>query len=109
MIKNAHYGYFSTSYIVETAHNQYVFSAVTADQIRGGQKKDVEGLYVYTGSSKANNYPVESDLDEVPEEVLEAVEPTIVENIDAGWASWDGRPEFSTSYVDISEAQVVEQ
>jgi len=108
MIRNAHYGYNSSSFVVETSHNQYVFSAVTADKIRGGSKKDVEGLYVYTGSSSANNYPAESSLDEVPDEVLEAVEPTIAEHIDAGWASWDGRPEFSTSYVDISEATTVE-
>jgi hypothetical protein len=107
MIRKSHYSYHGNAFIVETAHNQYVFSAVTADQIRGGQKKDVEGLYVYTGSTSANNYPAESDLDEVPDEVLEAVEPTIVENVDAGWASWDGRPEFSTSYVDISEATEV--
>lgn len=107
MIRNAHYGYHGSSFVVETSHNQYVFSAVTADQIRGGKKKDVEGLFVYTGNSSANNYPAEGDLEEVPDEVLEAVEPTVVKNIDSGWASWDGRPEFSTSYVDISEAEEV--
>jgi hypothetical protein len=94
---------------VETTHNQYVFSAVTADEIRGGTKADVEGCYVYTGENSANNYPSESPLEEVPNAVLDAAQEhgTIVRNVDAGWASWDGRPEFSTSYVDITEMDIV--
>jgi hypothetical protein len=94
---------------VETTHNNYCFAPVTADTIRGGTKADVEGKYVYVGETMPNNYPSESSLDEVPEAVIDAASEhgTIVSNVDSGWASWDGRPEFSTSYVDISEAEDV--
>jgi hypothetical protein len=41
-------------------------------------------------------------LDEVRDRGFE-----ILAGTDGGWDSWDGRPEFSTSYVDISEAEKV--
>jgi hypothetical protein len=96
--------------VVETTHNKYVFSTLRGDRVRGGMKKDLEGCYAYTGDSGSNNYIAEKSPDEVPDAVLEAAAEygTIVRNVDGGWASWDGRPEFSTSYVDVSEAEVVD-
>lgn len=98
------------SIIVRTTHNQYVFSGLTGNRIRGGNKADIEGLYCYTGDSGATHYISESSLDEVPDAVLDAAQElgTIVTDVDGGWASWDGRPEFSKSYVDISEMEIVE-
>lgn len=95
--------------VVQTHSNQYVFSSLRADKIRGGQKVDVEGSVVYTGSTKANHYPAESSLDEVPEKVIDeaADRAVVVDNIESGWSSWDGRPEFSTSYVDIADVEIV--
>lgn len=95
---------------VDTTQNRYTFAPVTADKIRGGTETDIEGLYVYVGNSMMNNYPAENSLDSVPQNVIDAVadKVTLVENIDSGWYSWDGRPEFSTSYVDISEMEIRE-
>jgi len=96
--------------IVETTHNQYIFSPLTGDKIRGGNKADLEGKYAYTGDSSTNNYISESSLDEVPDAVLDAAQDhgTIVRNVDGGWDSWDGRPEFSTTYIDVSDMELVE-
>jgi uncharacterized Fe-S cluster-containing radical SAM superfamily protein len=95
---------------VETTHNRYAFAPLTADRIRGGTKADCEGCYAYVGETKMSNYVSEQSLAEVPDTVLEAAKEygTIVTNVDGGWASWDGRPEFSTSYVDISDMEIVE-
>jgi hypothetical protein len=34
---------------------------------------------------------------------------TLIEGVDAGWQSWDGRPEWSESYIDYSETKIVEE
>jgi hypothetical protein len=95
---------------VRTTNNQYCFPYLKGDNIRGGTKADIEGTVTYGGDSLSKHYITSHDLSEVPNAVLEAVaeHATILDNVDGGWARWDGRPEFSTSYVDISDATVVE-
>lgn len=90
-------------------NNTYAFHAVRADTIRGGDKADIEGTVTYVGDSLAKNYVVSKDLSGVPDEVVEAVAEqgvTVLDGVDGGWASWDGRPEFSDTYVDVSDASV---
>jgi hypothetical protein len=95
--------------LVETRNNQYAFPYVFGDEIRGGSKADIEGTVVYGGDSLSKHYIDSYDLSEVPETVIDALpeDVTLLDNVDGGWASWDGRPEFSTSYVDIGEAEEV--
>lgn len=93
--------------IVHTSNNDYAFHILRGDRIRGGNKKDIEGKVTYVGDNLSKHYITSSDMGEVPGEVSEAVPDTftVVDNIDGGWASWDGRPEFSTSYIDISDME----
>jgi len=32
---------------------------------------------------------------------------TLIDGVEAGWANWDGRPEWSESYIDYSDAEPV--
>jgi len=96
--------------MVNTFNNQYAFTHTFGDRIRGGQKADIEGTIVYTGETFSSHYVSASNLSEVPDAVLDEVRDRgfeILAGTDGGWDSWDGRPEFSTSYVDISEAEKV--
>lgn len=96
--------------VVETPNNQYAFPWLFGDKVRGGKKADIEGLVTYGGESLSKNYIKSYDFDEVPEAVIEAVgeRATVVDGVGGGWDNWDGRPEWSNTYIDISEAEVVE-
>lgn len=96
--------------VVATMNNRYAFHVVRGDRIRGGDKESLEGAVAYVGDDLAKHFVVSKDLDEVPEAVIEAVTEegfAVMDGVDGGWASWDGRPEFSTTYVDVSDATVV--
>lgn len=96
--------------VVETPNNTYGFPYVFGDKIRGGNKADIEGCVVYGGDSISKNYITSYDLSEVPDDVIDTVteKVTLLDNVDGGWSSWEGRPEFSTTYVDISDAEQIE-
>lgn len=96
--------------VIHTTNNQYAFPFLFGDKIRGGTKADIEGCVTYGGDSLSKNFIQSHDLSEVPQEVLSEVTDrfTLLDNVDGGWASWDGRPEFSTTYVDISDATEIE-
>jgi hypothetical protein len=88
----------------------YAFVALddgSADVLRG-EIPDVDGTpVVYTGSSLPSNYPEPGALDTVPVDVLEALDERDLiplDGVEAGWQSWEGRPEWSTTYVDVSDA-----
>jgi hypothetical protein len=91
-------------------NNTYAFHAVRADTIRGGDKADIEGTVTYVGDNLANYYVVSKNLSGIPDEVVEAVAEqglTVIDGVDGGWVSWNGRPEFSDTYVDVSDTSVV--
>jgi hypothetical protein len=97
--------------LIETMNNTYAFHAVTGDRIRGGTKVDIEGTVTYVGDSLNKHYVRSHDFDEVPQEVIDKVTErglTVLKDVEGDWASWNGRPEFSNSYVDISDAEPVE-
>lgn len=82
-----------------------------ADEIRG-QLPDVDGTPVMMiGDNFGKNY-YNSDISRtVPVDLLEAMrdrDMVLVRNVDGGWASWGGRPEWSDTYVDFSDAEVVD-
>lgn len=82
-----------------------------ADQVRGSLP-DVDGAVVmHTGDNFGKHYYRSHDETTLPVDVLEALADEGVEvllrNVDGGWQNWDGRPEWSTTYVDYSDAEVV--
>lgn len=65
---------------------------------------------VYVGATTVGHYPVEKDVSDLPEEVTDALKSrgyTLLTGVDAGWESWEGRPEWSETYVDTDDAQTV--
>jgi hypothetical protein len=95
--------------IVTTPNNTYAFPWLVGDTVRGGTKADLEGVVTYGGDSVAKNYIKSHDTGEVPAEVLEAVgdRAVVVAGVTGGWANWEGRPEWSETYIDVSEVEVL--
>jgi|GEM_PF-6234080 len=89
---------------IETYH----FSKIsTVNTIRGDVPSNA---LVYCGDKSSKWYPREADISEVPSSVIQALEErgyTVITGIDAGWAEWDGRPEWSETYADVSDAERV--
>lgn len=83
-----------------------------ADKVRG-DIPDVDGTPVlYIGNSGAKNYYQSHDVSELDEWVIEAAEEEglkIIDNVDGGWSSWEGRPEWSESYIDLTDATVLDE
>jgi hypothetical protein len=83
-----------------------------ADEIRG-KIPDVDGTpVVYIGDSPNKHYYQSHDLDELDDAIVDAIlnnslDLVLVDGADGGWKRWDGRPEWSESYIDFSEAEVV--
>lgn len=94
---------------VETPNNTYAFPWLSGDTVRGGSKGDIEGVVTYGGDSVAKHYTTSHDFDEVPAAVLDAVgeRAVVVDGVTGGWANWEGRPEWSETYVDVSAVEVV--
>lgn len=96
--------------LVETRNATYAFAYLRGDHIRGGGKADIEGTVTYVGDSLGKNYVNSKSLDDVPDAVVKAAAEqgtVVLENVDGGWADWNGRPEFSDTYVDIRNSRVV--
>jgi hypothetical protein len=94
---------------------QYCFDvrgeADRADRIRGEAPETNSKTAVYIGDNTAKHYTDGHDIDEVPEEVWNHLAEegyVVLDNVEGDWAQWDGRPEFSESYIDYSDAEVVE-
>jgi hypothetical protein len=82
-----------------------------ADRIRGEVPETDRKTAVYIGDNTAKYYIDGHDIDGVPGEVWGRLVENgfvILDNVEGGWAQWDGRPEFSESYIDYSDAEVVE-
>lgn len=81
-----------------------------ADNIRG-EIPDVDGTPVlYIGDSGAKNYYQSHDLSELQDGVIEIAEENglkIITGVDGGWSSWEGRPEWSETYIDFTDSTIV--
>lgn len=98
---------------VESDYADLVFDKLTRwneQGKRGGVDPDETDL-IYRDSDKGLYYaPDHSDLDKVPERVIEALSDAgytvYADGIDSGWLNWGGRPDFdeSETYVDLSDA-----
>lgn len=96
---------------VREGSDQYAFRRLTSGDVLDTPIENVDRPVVFVGDSMANHYVNERSLDKVPDAILSAVRDegyTIVSGVDGGWKEWNGRPEFSESYLDASEAHVVD-
>lgn len=97
---------------------QYAFARLDhaegyADDVRGDRSGlAVDGTpVIYIGDSFGKHYFRAHGHESVPVDVFEALRDqgkTLVAGVDGGWANWDGRPEWSTTYLDYSDAEVVD-
>jgi hypothetical protein len=92
---------------------QYVFVKIndeTADTLRG-ELPEIDGTpVVYIGNSAGKHYYYSRDHTEIPVDVYEALESrglTILSDVGGGWSNWDGRPEWSETYIDLTDSQPV--
>lgn len=66
---------------------------------------------LHVGSSPGNPFYRSHDEETVPVDVLEEVRDSglsLVEGVGGGWESWDGRPEWSDTYLDVTAAEAVD-
>lgn len=80
-----------------------------ADYIRGELPETDGEPVLYIGDSGGKHYYRSHDLSELDDWVIEAAEEhglTIIDNVDGGWETWDGRPEWSESYIDFNDAEI---
>jgi hypothetical protein len=82
-----------------------------ADRIRGDVPRCDETPIMYIGTSTAKHYYTSHDVRDCPVDVLEWLDEhnvAVFENIEGGWSSWNGRPEFSETKIDYRNAQRVD-
>lgn len=97
---------------------QYAFARLdhaeaAADDVRGDRSElDVDGRgVIYIGSSFGKHYFRAHDHESVPVDVFEALcdeGVALVAGVGGGWANWDGRPEWSETYLDYADAETVD-
>jgi hypothetical protein len=79
--------------------------------IQRGEIPDVDGTPVTCiGTNFAKYYYRSHDNRTVPTDVRDWMDENnlvLIKNVDGGWQSWGGRPEFSTSYIDYRDATIV--
>jgi len=94
---------------------QYAFVRLdrdnVADEVRG-DVPDADGpVLTYIGSSFGKWFYRSRDREGIPVDVYEELVDhgaTLLDDVDGGWSNWDGRPEWSETYVDVSEAETVD-
>lgn len=94
---------------------QYAFAFLdrdgVADDVRG-DLPDADGrVAAYIGNSFGKHYYTSKSRDGLPVDVYEALADggvTLLDGVDGGWSDWDGRPEWSETYLDVTDAEVVD-
>lgn len=81
-----------------------------ADRVRG-ELPDIDEIpLVYIGDNFGKHYNTGHDVDEIPEDVLKQLGEkgmVVLDPVEGGWAQWEGRPEWSETYIDFSESEPV--
>jgi len=78
------------------------------DRVRG-EVPDTEQTPVFLEQSGCRHI-VPKDTDAINDSYRVALENngyTLIDGVSAGWATWEGRPEWSESYIDYTDAEVV--
>jgi len=94
---------------------QYAFVRLdrsdVADDVRGDVPASDGPVVAYIGGSFGKHYYRSKSRDSIPVDVYEALaknDALLLEGVDGGWSNWDGRPEWSETYVDVSDAERVD-
>jgi hypothetical protein len=99
---------------VQSLSQQHTFLPVAdpnTDVIRGDVPETEHTPVIYVGDSLSGRYPAAADIADIPADVLETLrdaDVTLLDGTDAGWHNWDGRPEWSDTYIDFDDAEVVD-
>jgi hypothetical protein len=98
------------SLIITDRNRGYQFEKLSPTDLHGTDYDRPAAVYVGTKGSK--HYITSSPLSNVPKEYLQYIldreNLTLLDNVDGGWESWEGRPEFSETYIDLDDATVIE-
>lgn len=81
-----------------------------ADEVRGDPDEFPDTAVIYIGETTAKHFYTSHDLDALLDDHREAIEDAghvIIDGVGGGWSNWEGRPEFSDWYVDVSNAEVL--
>jgi hypothetical protein len=82
-------------------------AAERADVVRGDVPDDDGVPIMYVGNPGAKHYYNGHDPEGIDVDVLEWIRDskyTLYENVEGGWESWDGRPEFSKTRLNLRDA-----
>ncbi|MFC4357768.1 hypothetical protein ACFO0N_07380 [Halobium salinum] len=91
----------------------YAFKVVdegAADDLQGDIPNTDGTPVVYVGDNLGKHYWDGDGAHDLPELLVAELEDmgySVLANVDGGWADWGGRPEFSDSYLDVTDAEVV--
>ena len=91
-----------------TGGQKYYFHNYGRVEMNG---EEYENVVAYVGESNPTHYFESQSTETVPEYILDEVvedDVVLVEGVEAGWDSWNGRPEFSEPFHDFSKAVVVQ-
>lgn len=94
--------------VLTDADRSYKFARLSPTALHDTQFEG-EDAYVYVGEDNPKHYITSHPLSEVPAPYLDYVldEVTLLDKVNGGWEDWNGRPEFSETYIDLSDATVV--
>lgn len=73
--------------------------------------EDDATAWIYVGNSTPSRGIWPSDPEVLPVDVLEWIDErgdVLLTGVEGGWASWNGRPEFSDSLLDLRDAEAVD-
>jgi len=94
---------------------QYAFARLDRDNVADvvrGNLPDADGpVYAYIGRHFGVNCYRSKDREGIPVDVYEELTAhgaTLLDGVDGGWSNWDGRPEWSETYIDVTDAETVD-
>ena len=85
-------------------------AASRCDEVRGDLDALPDNAVIYIGDTTAKYYWRSNDPADIPLKhrgALDAHDYVIVDGIGGGWVRWEGRPEWSDRYIDVSSAEVI--
>lgn len=89
----------------------HVNSGTAVDVVRG-DVPDADGpVLAYVGDHFNCHYYTSKSRDGIPVDVYEALvdrDALLLEDVDGGWRNWNGRPEWSETYIDLRDAEPVD-
>ena len=94
--------------VVSDRSRQYAFVRLSLSDVQDTAWEGRGDCVAFVGESTSVHYINSKKLTHVPDAYLDAVIDrgyTILQYVNGGWDHWDGRPEWSESYIDLSNAE----